>query len=109
MNFKPNWYRRASPVPWTTFPLATLGVAVDVPSYARSHKVTGRARTRELRGVGHVVHVELEFAGHPLAVILVFFRTEKSQSRKPAPRNMFLAMLPTVPWAGGTMTEFPDT
>jgi hypothetical protein len=30
-NFKPNWYRRASPVPWTTFPLATLGVAVDVP------------------------------------------------------------------------------
>ena len=32
VNFKPNWYLRASPVPWTTFPLATLGVADDVPN-----------------------------------------------------------------------------
>jgi hypothetical protein len=32
VNFKPNWYLRASPVPWTTFPLATLGVAADVPN-----------------------------------------------------------------------------
>ena len=42
------------------------------------------------------------------SVSLVCLRTEKSNSRKPAPRNMFLPMLPNVPCAGGRMTEFPD-
>jgi hypothetical protein len=51
----------------------------------RSHKVTGRARRRELRGIGHVVQVELEFGGHPLADLsrLPYREVPEPQSRAP--------------------------